>query len=226
MSHDGSRNHEPWRILGPLPQHSLFCSLKLKISKVKLFFSLLLLTFVNVANAGNIIEWDRNYQLQLSDFQSPATQIGKGTMYSLQPASTFNFSYSMTNGEFMFTKNFNNKVECIFQRDAAALQAPDSSIAADLLQFARFEFDLSELYARKFRKQIYERKGAFSDAGFFRPIHEAIQKEYAARHMTASQDTDLGRNREKLAELHKEILAEIDQMPDFCKTCKPSKKKK
>ncbi len=126
----------------------------------------------------------------------------------------------------MFTKNFNSKVNCTFNRDAASLVAPDSLTAMDLLDFARFEFDLSELYARKFRKKIYEEKGAFSEASFFRPLYDKIQQEFTERHTIAGQESDLGRNKEKLNELHQAVLKEIEQLSDFCKLCKPPKKKK
>jgi hypothetical protein len=49
----------------------------------------------------------------------------------------------------------------LFQRDAGSLIAPDTITANKLLDFASYEFDLSELYARKLRKEIYEQKGTF-----------------------------------------------------------------
>jgi hypothetical protein len=193
---------------------------------MKPVLALILSILVFNVHAENNIKWERDFQLQLSDFKSPATQIGRGTLYSVQPAATFSFSFYMSAGEFMFTKNFNEKVDCSFQQDAAMLIAPDSATAADLLEFARFDFDLCELYARKFRKELHDRKGAFSNADFFRPIYDEVQKEFSVRHATAAQQTDLGRNRELLAKLHGEVLAEIDQLADFCKSCKAAKKKK
>jgi hypothetical protein len=190
---------------------------------------LLILTFfvsTKIINAQNLIEWSNSYQLQLSDFQSPATQIGGSNIYSLHTAANLNFSFSMSNAEFMFTKNFNSKISCTFNREAASIIAPDSATAIDLLYFARYEFDLSELYARKLRKKLYEEKAAFSSADFFRPASEEIQKEFNQRHAMAAKAADIGKNREKLNELHNEVLKEIEQLADFCKQCKPPKKKK
>lgn len=189
-------------------------------------FIVFFFTFVSTVKGQNTIEWDGNYQLQLSDFQSSTTQVGGTNIYSLHTASSMDFSFYMSNGEFMFTKNFNSKVNCSFNRNAASLVAPDSLIATDLLSFARYEFDLSELYARKFRKRLFEEKGAFSDVNFFRPIYDEIQREFTERHTLAGRTTDLGRDREKLKQLHQEVLSEIEQLVDFCKTCKPPKKKK
>ena len=87
------------------------------------------------------------------------------------------------------------------------------------------DFDLAELYARKLRKRLYEEKGAFSDANFFQPVYDEINKEFVDRHTAAGKETDLGKNRDKLNELRAQVMQEIDELPDFCKTCKPSKKK-
>jgi hypothetical protein len=73
---------------------------------------------------------------------------------------------------------------------------------------------------------MFEKKGAFSDVSFYRPLYDEVQKEYAERHTMAARETDIGRDAEKLQLLHKEVLAEITLLYEFCKTCKPEKKKK
>lgn len=132
----------------------------------------------------------------------------------------------MSNAEFMFTRNFNSKVNCVFNKEASSLVAPNDKIAEDLVAFARYEFDLSELYARKFRKKLYEEKSTFSGVNFVKPAFDEMQKEFNSRDTMAGKTTDLGRNREELSKLHREVLAEIELLSDFCKTCKPAKKKK
>lgn len=132
----------------------------------------------------------------------------------------------MSNAEFMFTKNFNSKVNCSFNRSAAAIVAQDSTTAIDLLHFARYQFDLSELYARKLRKKLFEEKAVLSDVSFFKPIHDEIQNELTERNTVAGKTAELGRNRVELEKLHDEVLREIEQLSDFCKNCKPPKKKK
>jgi hypothetical protein len=172
----------------------------------------------------NAIDWNGEYQLTLADFQSAATQVGNVSHYSLHSASQIDFSYQMTSGEFMFTKNFNSKVGCSFKRNASALTAPDSAFAQDLVRFAQFEFDLSELYARKFRKRIYEEKGAFSNPNFFKPLYDAILEEFSERNALAGKETEVGQKKERLEELHQQVLTEINELSDFCKMCKPPKK--
>lgn len=193
---------------------------------IRLFSLLIFCSLAILVRSQSIIEWDGKYQLQLSDFQSRATQIGESNIYSIHTTSGIQFAYAMSNAEFMMTKNFNSKVSCSFDRSAASIVASDSTLALDLVGFARYEFDLSELYARKLRKRIYEEKNAFSNTNFIQPIYDAIQKAFTERHTIASKETDLGQNREKLKTLHQDVLSEIEVLSEFCKTCKPVKKKK
>ena len=193
---------------------------------MKRLFTLICIVYTQFSIGQNTVEWDGVYQLTFSDFQSPATEIGNSSMYSIHSGSGMYFSFYMSNAEFMFTKNFNSKVDCSFNRSSAALIAPDSSIAMNLLLFARYEFDLNELYARKLRKKLYEGKGTFSSIEFFKPFYEEIQSELSERHALAGKLTDIGSDREALASLHQDVINEINQLSDFCKQCKPPKKKK
>jgi hypothetical protein len=210
----------PRRIPPPESTSFLFTAIRMRPT-----LALPLLVLSGHLNGQDAVEWDGKYRLQLSDFRSAATQIGGTTVYHLHSGAGIAIAYHMSNAEFAFTKNFNAKVSCTFNRAAAVLVAPDSATAMDLLLFARFDFDLAELYARKFRKRLHEEKNAFSGAGYITPIYEEIQKSYAERHAGAGKSTDVGRNREELKELHDEVLLEIEQLAGFCKSCKPPKKR-
>lgn len=175
--------------------------------------------------AQSNIEWSPDYQLQFSDFKSAATEIG-GNNLSIYPAAKFDFSFQMSNYEFMFTKNFNSKVVTNFYPQSAYYTAPDSQTAKDLLEYARLTFDMTELYARKFRQQLYLQKGGFSNTSFFQPIYNEIEKEFSVRISDLSKITDLGRNQEQTKIARQQILAEVSELADFCKSCKPKKKKK
>jgi hypothetical protein len=193
---------------------------------MKKIFIVLLIIVANIVNAQNQIDWDGNYQLQLSDFQSEGTQIGGTSISSMQTASSLQFGFQMSNIEFMFTKNFNSKVICAFQRDAALIVAPDTITANKLVQFAQYQFNLSELYARKLRQKIYDNKATFSDISFLKPLYESIEKDFIVENGLASKETNLGQEEGKLADLNTQVLTKIEALADFCKSCKPPKKKK
>jgi len=132
----------------------------------------------------------------------------------------------MSNYEFMLTKNFNSKVTTIFNRPASYIISPDSITGGRLLKFAQAEFDLAELYARKFRKSMFENKKAFSDPGFYQRLYDSIQKEHAVHVSHLSQNTEIGMAGERLREQHQQILSDIEELSDYCKNCKLKKKKK
>jgi len=188
-------------------------------------FLFLFVLVTSLSFSQNEINWDGEYKIKLSDFQSPATQIGSTNLYSIHSSCGIDFAFSMTNIEFLFTKNFNSKIGNTFKRSSSSIVAPDEIIAASLVNFSQFEFDLSELYARKFRKKVQEEKGSFSSVNFFRPFYDEIQKEFVERDTNAGKDTDLGRKAEKLAKLHQQVLKEIEELSAYCKDCKVVKKK-
>lgn len=173
------------------------------------------------------VEWSPYYQLTLEDFQSPQSEINSSlNSYSISSGTMLNFGYQMNNYDFMFRKNFNSQVVATFNKNAAVIIAPDSTMAMNFVSYAQYCFDLTELYARRFRKEVYEQKGTFSGQDFYMPIFEKIQQDMNGEMARVSKATDLGRNRELLDEEHRKVLAAIDSLSDFCKNCKPPKKKK
>ncbi|WP_417350457.1 hypothetical protein [Flavobacterium alkalisoli] len=189
---------------------------------VALFFICSILT----AQDFNVVDWNPEYKLTLADFKSESTQIGETNLYSVYSSASLDYGVQMTNIEFMLTKNFNSKVSNRFFPESAIIIAPNEETALKMVDFAQYEFDACELYARKFRKMLYEEKGTFSDISYVQPLFDNIRREYNDRTAKAGKATDLGQKSEELKMLHEEVLKEIDELADFCKTCKPKKKKK
>ena len=140
---------------------------------------LLFIGFTGVSQS--IVAWTPGYEIQLSDFQSPQTEISeKLSSATLHMAARMDFGFHMNHAEFMFTKNFNSKVKTVFNRNAAVIVAPDSLTARQLVNFGQYSFDLTELYSRKFRKALYEQKSTFSDMSFFQSIFDELEEEMNA----------------------------------------------
>lgn len=187
-------------------------------------FSVFMLLCHCAITAQNTIEWSPEVKLRLSDFQSPATHIG-GDIISISSPAGMDFGFEMTRAQFMFTKNWNSKVNCTFNRDAASLVAPDEDIAQSLVDYAQYSFDLAELYARKFRKQLHDNKKVLTEASWARPLFDDLQKEFVNQLTLTGRVTNMGRKTEILQDLHNHVLEEIEMFPDYCKTCKPAKVK-
>ncbi|WP_339608802.1 hypothetical protein [uncultured Roseivirga sp.] len=182
---------------------------------------------LNFGFSQNVIEWSPEYKVTLTDFKSPETEINSQLSgYTLFPGTNIDFSFHMSSYAFMFKKNFNDKVSTTFNRDLAAIIAPDSTIANQLVEFGQYSFDLTELYSRKFRKEIYENKGAFSDISFYQPILKKLQQEMDAENSRMLKSTEFGKDLGLIKVEHQKVLLEIESYADFCKECKPPKKKK
>lgn len=172
----------------------------------------------------NSIEWEPDYSFNIKDFQGAQTSINEDIDKELVHSGVIlDFEFQMSNVEFMFTKNFNSKVSCTFHRDAAVIMAPDSLAAERLMDLVKFDFDLSELYARKIRKELFENKKTFSDATFFQPYFDKMIAERNKISSRVYSETDFGNNPEVLTKEHEAVKSELKAYSDYCKECKPPK---
>jgi len=172
-------------------------------------------------------EWSEDYEIQFEDFKNGGTEINEElSSYSLSAGTHLAFAMQKNAYSFALSKNFNSNVSAILNRSSAILVAPDSATAHQLLQFARFSFDLTELYARKFRKRMYEEKETFSKSNFYEPIFDDINEELANEHSRVLKLTDLGREEALLKKEHDLVKIKIVELADFCKACRPPKKVK
>lgn len=194
----------------------------IKRSTIFVFF----LLFLNTITAQEVVEWSKNYSLKLSDFQSKVTQVNDTLkMNSFGAGNGIEFFYQMSNYEFMFTKNFNAKVTTTFNQAASYIITPDSAVAEDLVLFGQYSFDLSELYARKLRKELYEKKKTFSNASFFKPIYEETLAKLNEENSNMFSKYNFGKNKAALVSAHEKVKKELLVLANFCKTCKSPKKK-
>lgn len=170
-------------------------------------------------------EWRPNNNFTITDFKSNATQVSKEvkSLY-LQTGVNIELAFQMSNLAFMFTKNFNSKVSCVQDSKSAVLMAQNEEHAQQLLNLANFDFDLSELYARKIRKALYENKKTFSKGDFFMPYYNKIISERNQLSSRVYSETEFGKNKELLLEEHQKIKEELNNLAAFCKNCKPPKK--
>jgi hypothetical protein len=190
-----------------------------------LFGILLAVTFVQYGQSKRV-EWKPNYAFTLSDFENTGTRIDSRMEKTLlQPGILIELGFQMSGVEFMFTRNFNEKVTCLFDKGTAIFMAQNQIQVEQMLQLATFDFDLSELYARKIRKALFENKKTFSEASFFKPIYDELIAERNARSSRVYLESDFGILTKVLEQEHATVKAGIEELADYCKSCKPPKKK-
>ena len=172
-------------------------------------------------------EWEEGYLIQLADFQNQGTEINPALdSYSLSDGMLMEFGMQKNAYSFAFSKNFNSNVIASFSRTSAVLVAPDSLIAQKLVSFARYSFDLTELYARKFRKRLYEEKETFSRSDFYQPLFEEANAELKEEHSRVLKLTEFGQDEAVLRHEHQRVREMIRTLEMFCRECKPPKKLK
>ncbi|MFT6865801.1 MAG: hypothetical protein ACJA08_000626 [Cyclobacteriaceae bacterium] len=195
--------------------------------EMKPFLTIGLCLLFTVVSGQDKVEWSPEFEMQFSDYKSTSSEInGELSIYSVSTSANIEFFFSMSYYEFMFTKNFNEKVSTVLHRPSSYITSSSQELANQLVKFGQLEFDLSELSARKFRKKLFESKGTFSNTNFFKPLYDEIITEQSNRHNELAKSTDLGKNVDVLIIEREKILQEIAELSDYCKTCKPPKKQK
>ena len=195
--------------------------------RLSIVFQSFFLMGLTAFGQGEAIEWSKEYQLELTDFKNPETEINPevSTVF-IQSGATIELGFQMSNFSFMLKKHFNDKVICRFHKKAALLIATDSTSAERLVKLSQFDFDLSELYARKIRKELYENKKTFSKSNFFEPFYNKMIQEQNEIRGRVYKDSEFGNNMDVVKKEHQLVLAGIEELVAFCKECKLPKKTK
>ena len=118
------------------------------------------------------------------------------TSLFIQSGANLELGFQMSNFAFMFTKNFNDKISCAFYPKAALLIAKDSVSAERLIKLSQFDFDLTELYARRIRQELFLNKKTFSKANFFEPYYNKMVQERNQISGRVYKESEFGLNSE------------------------------
>lgn len=171
------------------------------------------------------VEWQKDIEITWNSFEGRLPAMAEDNLQQYSFACTFDFSFQMANLQFTFTKNFNRYVSAYYMPELSWIEKGE--LTEELLLMANLDFDLVELYARKFRQQLYQSKNVGSNVNFFNDIHARINREYTDRQSVIQSEI---RTRENIIEYLKEeirkVNIEIEALNEFCKECKPQKKKR
>jgi len=194
---------------------------------IKYVFIFLLILTLPSYSQNESFEWAEDSVLSINQFRSPQSEISPDVkIISIYSGSSFDFSFQMSSFEFMFTKNFNSKVRTTFDPKIGVIVAPDSTIAERLARYGQYNFDLTELYARKLRKALHENKKMFSNTTFFNTFYEELKKEWTQRSSEVMKTTELGKNEVLLKKEQDKVSQEILEYKAYCLSCVPPKLQK
>lgn len=193
------------------------------MKNIIIFMTLILIGFHMTAQKQ--IEWSEEIIINEKSFQGTLPNLTDDNYQEYYFSTSFDFNFQMLSLQFTFTKNFNKYVTAYYVPEFSWMEEGD--LTEQLLLMANMDFDLVELFARKFRKKLFEAKNLGSNVNFFSHLHNEINNEYIARNAEIRSRLKTTDNlSDYLVEDNDRINAEIQELGEFCKTCKPQKKKK
>jgi hypothetical protein len=150
--------------------------------------------------------WSSTDRLSESDFQLNIEIPDSNPCYA-----QFSMNYSVTGFDFL-TKNFNKKVENVMYTNASWLDK-NASNKQNFIRFQQTLFDLSEIYARKFRKQLLlNRKKIAKGVQIAEIISNEITKELTEERAKFEKESNGGANIEVYEKWEKKIESELSAL--------------
>ena len=172
-----------------------------------LIFSMLLwISPVVITGELDTLTWNHNLELQWSDFKArpkPGNEVVAVT------ASGLSFSYTTAISE-------GNIVDVRF--NISALFYPEQSwylpghVSDIVLDHERLHFDITELYARKFRKRLMQAAFTRNIDDEIASIYQSISDELNAYQLEYDRETNHSRNVEKQREWRRRVLLELSAL--------------
>ncbi|MDN5396235.1 MAG: DUF922 domain-containing protein [Chryseobacterium sp.] len=171
--------------------------------------SLFCLLALNVLSGQKII-WQEDRKLVWDNFKSPVNRKGNPDVVA----------YTHCGWEYSVVKSSNPKspvkivITTIFNEDKSWKDT--KRINDYILLHEQKHFDIAELFARKFRKEVEEKIKTSGDYDKnFKAIYSTIIKDYKNFQMSYDKITEHGMNKEKQAEYNALITEEIDHLKSY-----------
>ncbi|MGB1309368.1 MAG: DUF922 domain-containing protein [Oceanihabitans sp.] len=137
------------------------------------------------------ITWNENYQLSWNDFKGP---IATKTDAVATTASGITFSYAIKRSN-KKAVGFKTKIFAHFYPEKSWYKPQDAN--AHILAHEQFHFNLTELYARKFRMRVAALKISPSINTELENIHKEINEALSAMQNQYDTETNFSRNFEQ-----------------------------
>lgn len=157
---------------------------------------------------GDYIAWSPGQKLTVNNFI-----IKTGNGQTTPSFAQFTISYQAGGFDFM-AKNFNRKVGNYFIKAASWI---DTSF--DVAQSVRYQqtlFDLAEVYARRFRKELKAHKGKLTNgANYINELNARIMADFAQRRIEYDTDTNYVTAEAKQAEWEGKIKGELEELEEY-----------
>jgi hypothetical protein len=170
-------------------------------------FVLALLFLVPVND--EVISWRDDLKLTWKEFKAPPKNNHSAVAVTAS-GITFEFSVKQTDARIV---SFDAKVHAHFYPSKSWYIKEESDDY--ILAHEQLHFDITELYARKFRKQIVELKVTNNLKTDLRRLHDNINKEVAVAQRLYDKESNNSVNREFQAKWNKDVKRELAKLEAY-----------
>lgn len=175
--------------------------------KYTIIISIILLHINPIFSQNNKKNWSSTDRLNINDFELKITNQTSNCF------GQFSIEYNV-NGLDFFTKNFNTKVKNCMITSASWIDT-NSDVKVSI-RYQQTLFDLSEIYARYFRKELKEnRKKLASGTKIVDEINQKNLTEFSKKRIEYDIETNFGMNDVKQKEWEIHILKELNELKEF-----------
>lgn len=156
------------------------------------------------------MSWRESYKLSWSDFKAKPQNNGDAAAVT---ASGITFGFSIRQTDRNQVVSFNTDIHAHFYPEQSwyKVEVADNHI----LGHEQLHFDITELYARKFRYRISQLRISNGVKKQLKKIHNDIKSELSSLQTKYDNETDYSRNYEAQAKWQKIIKAELKTFSKF-----------
>jgi hypothetical protein len=152
------------------------------------FLFFLLCTFQPSVVEEPVIVWNANYKLTWQDFKARPNRASSAVAIT---ASGITFGFSIDEVDKKVVR-FATEIETHFYPEKSWYKPKDAN--THILGHEQLHFDITELYARKFRARVSALEVSQHIAKDLRTLHHTITKELAAFQKRYDTETDFSRH--------------------------------
>lgn len=156
----------------------------------------------------NYIFWSSTRKFTVNDFLIKTKDLETSPSFA-----QFSVDYQVGGFDFL-AKNFNKKVRHYMIKSASWIDTTYEVTAS--LKYQQTLFDLCEIYARKFRKELKENKKKIaSGTQFVNDLNSKVMSDFQNRHVVYDRETKFGTIAGKQKEWEVQIQNELDELKKF-----------
>jgi hypothetical protein len=162
-----------------------------------------------ISKDSSTLSWDHDYRLEWSDFIGVPTQ-GTTTVAVTASGISFSFSIRTTNTRLL---NYNYSVKAHFYPEQSWYIKERAT--PNVLNHERLHFDITELFARKFRQRIESTNFTMDINAQMEAIHKEVQEELKAMQYRYDTETSNSQDIQIQNDWQTKIIVQLNELVHY-----------